>query len=197
MKKFLIIMIMISVGVLVSSTFAQNSCQRDTSTNNQYSRATGLISAPFISGRFSNPAGQCVADSKAAFAPYKIPSFDDLKSLYYDQSKVQKSVITSLPSSFSADGLYYVNGDLTVSSSPSISGAWSDCLNSSGQIAVCAPGGTQTRTCSSGTNCTTSQACHTNTLCPPTCSVSSASATSDTSGTASISRAGFDRINWF
>lgn len=49
-------------------------------------RATGLVSTPSLTGSFPT-SGAAVIDPKAAFAPFKIPTFDDLKSLYYDQKK--------------------------------------------------------------------------------------------------------------
>ncbi len=50
-------------------------------------RAGGLISAPNVSNKFSNSTGQCVIDPNAAFAPYKLPSYETLKATYFDQSK--------------------------------------------------------------------------------------------------------------
>lgn len=58
----------------------------------------GLISTPDISGsqvsgnnKFSNPLGICATGTdKISFAPYKIPTYDDLKSMYYTQSKATK-----------------------------------------------------------------------------------------------------------
>lgn len=50
----------------------------------------GLISAPDVGSKFGNELGQCVNSSQAAFAPYKIPSYEDLKSLYYTQAKAEK-----------------------------------------------------------------------------------------------------------
>jgi|GEM_PF-2247945 len=51
-------------------------------------RAEGLVSTPSLTGNFpTSPTGRCVRDSATAFKPFKIPSYDDLKSLYFDQSK--------------------------------------------------------------------------------------------------------------
>lgn len=59
-------------------------------------RAGGLISAPEISSnKFSNATGNCVIDLKAAFVSYKIPTYADLKSLYFDQSKSAAKVESS------------------------------------------------------------------------------------------------------
>lgn len=68
------------------TAYAQNTCPVQ-STN---PRAEGLISAPSVSRQFSNTTGNCVIDLKAAFVSYKIPTYEDLKSLYYTQSKATK-----------------------------------------------------------------------------------------------------------
>ena len=49
-------------------------------------RATGLVSTPqFDPLTIFNTSGGCIKDPKAAFVPFKIPTFDDLKSLYFTQ----------------------------------------------------------------------------------------------------------------
>lgn len=49
-------------------------------------RATGLVStADLFPGSNFGSSGACIVDPKAAFAPFRIPTFEDLKSLYYDQ----------------------------------------------------------------------------------------------------------------
>lgn len=74
----------------------------------------GLITASSISDNFSNSNANCVLGSPAPFAPFKIPTYDDLKSLYYTQSKAtNKSTITTL-STISDQYIYYRAGDLTV-----------------------------------------------------------------------------------
>lgn len=51
-------------------------------------KAEGLVTTPALpSGSNFNTSGACIIDPKAAFAPFKIPSFDELKSIYYDQKK--------------------------------------------------------------------------------------------------------------
>lgn len=49
--------------------------------------ATGLVTSPTLGQDLVTSSGVCVIDPKAAFAPYKVPSYDDLKSLYFDQYK--------------------------------------------------------------------------------------------------------------
>lgn len=51
----------------------------------------GLISTPSISNNFGNRTGTCMISDKATFAPFKIPSYVDLESLFYTQSKTPKS----------------------------------------------------------------------------------------------------------
>lgn len=84
-------------------------------TQNRNPRAEGLISAPKISTNFGNPSGQCVISSQAPFAPYKIPSYAALKSLYYTQSKLSKNSSLPSPLSFSGNNLYNISSDLTFS----------------------------------------------------------------------------------
>ncbi|OGE27669.1 hypothetical protein A2867_03890 [Candidatus Daviesbacteria bacterium RIFCSPHIGHO2_01_FULL_40_11] len=58
-------------------------------------RAGGLISAPDISGssgKFSNPVGVCVVDPQAAFVPFRIGSYNELRSLYFDQAKTSNQL---------------------------------------------------------------------------------------------------------
>lgn len=60
-------------------------------------------------------------DPKAAYAPFKIPTYNDLKSIYYGQSKAQKSTITTL-SPVADKNVYLREGDLTISAGISGSG---------------------------------------------------------------------------
>lgn len=57
----------------------------------------GLISTPSFSGtnKFGNLSGQCVSSNQASFGLYRILTYDDLKSLYFDQSKsTRKTTLT-------------------------------------------------------------------------------------------------------
>lgn len=55
----------------------------------------GLVSTPDLTNNLvTNSEGVCIIDPRAAFAPYKIPTYDDLKSLYYTQSKANKTEYT-------------------------------------------------------------------------------------------------------
>lgn len=51
----------------------------------------GLASTPNLGNDLKKTTdSKCIVDPKAAFAPYKIPTYEDLKSLYYTQSKATK-----------------------------------------------------------------------------------------------------------
>lgn len=57
----------------------------------------GLITTPNISNNFGNPTATCIIGNPASFAPFKIPGYDDLKSLYFTQSKIDPSQKITLP----------------------------------------------------------------------------------------------------
>lgn len=100
-------------------------------------RHTALISTPQLSGKFAGSTGACVIGSaaaplpQAAVANFKIPSYAELKSLYYDQSKIpacsgagpcrEPNPITALPNPIPQDTLYLTAGDLSVDTVPSYS----------------------------------------------------------------------------
>lgn len=87
-------------------------------------RSTGLVSTPAISGVFSTNGACQVDNARAPFVPYKIPTYDDLKSRYFNQSKTSnKSTLTNWPSSFNGNAAYEVNGPLTVDQTPTGNGA--------------------------------------------------------------------------
>lgn len=89
-------------------------------------RATGLVSAPvFGSGSNFGTTGACIIDPKTAFAPFKIPTYDDLKSLYYDQKSTSTTVTkhdsltedrtqSDIPLTGSTAHIYHIGGNLTI-----------------------------------------------------------------------------------
>ncbi|MEK7617488.1 MAG: hypothetical protein AAB414_05575 [Patescibacteria group bacterium] len=92
------------------------------------SQANGLISAPSISGQFPTTGG-CIINPKAAFAPFKIPGYDDMKSLYYTQKN--PASVNKVPVSDSAtqanlnatqDSVYLISGDLNLTGNLTASG---------------------------------------------------------------------------
>lgn len=86
-------------------------------------RADGLISAIDIQGRFGTTAGACVKDSQAPLLSFKIPSYSDLKQIYYTSSKAPSQTFgDTLPAI--TDGIYYFTGggDLNIFGSPTGTG---------------------------------------------------------------------------
>lgn len=95
---------------------------------------SGLISTPVIEPNFGNPEGRCVVDPKAAYAPYDIDPYEDLKAKYYTQAKSSALVnkvdpFNTPPFSFDnfnsamtnptkpGDALFLIEGDLTIDDS--------------------------------------------------------------------------------
>ncbi len=91
-------------------------------------RSDGLISTttnnPVL---FGNPSASCILKNQAAFAPFAIVTFEDLKTDYYDKANpaapAQKvdpitgpASQTSIP--LARDSLYLINGDLNISGNP-------------------------------------------------------------------------------
>lgn len=102
----------------------------------QTSRVSGgLITAQDdIDSKFSsNSAGVCAIDPNSAFVSYKIPTYADLKSIYFDQAKdnyileINKNnpipstdaTQNNIPMGVTENQLYYIDGNLNVSSAPS------------------------------------------------------------------------------
>ncbi|MDO8687347.1 MAG: hypothetical protein Q7K41_02025, partial [Dehalococcoidales bacterium] len=99
----------------------------------------GLISTYGLSENFGNPEAICVTGNKAPFVPYKIPTYDDLKSLYYTQARQPAGIVAKhppliitegdgatqadIPMTAGSDHLYYIkktnptsiDGNLTIS----------------------------------------------------------------------------------
>lgn len=108
----------IALPFSITPTFAQVSGNCNPSGSAAPIVGGGLVSAPDLTNNLAN--GVCVIDPRAAFAPYKIPSYDDLKSLYYTQAKspIRKATIAASPSqgaftsTFTANDIVLVNGDL-------------------------------------------------------------------------------------
>lgn len=128
--KFIIIITIITViltVILKPPALAQTDCGGGTP-----SRAQGLVTSPSLAGKFGT-TGACVIDSKTAFAPFKIPTYLDLKSLYFDQSKLARSgtnqQLFTLEGDQSGgisltdrDKIYYIKGNLTIDNPSDISG---------------------------------------------------------------------------
>lgn len=119
---FLVILLFFTVAYYLKPVLAQTAnCNRTYAT----SRAEGLVTSSTITSRskFSTSnSGACAIDSKNAFAPFAIPSYNSLKTTYYDQSKLTKNVFNNVTGNFNADGIYKSDGDLTVNANITGSG---------------------------------------------------------------------------
>src|SRR3990167_10005872 len=95
--------------------------------SNSASRAEGLITSPQVgdTSKFGTSSGACIIDPKAVFTPYKIPTYEDLKSLYFTQAKstadITKHAILSgnkthsdIPMTTGNDHIYNITGNLTI-----------------------------------------------------------------------------------
>lgn len=121
---FSILIILISLPY--SKTAKADDCPFDRDTAPK--RASDLIQTPQLCGAFGSDSNTYVLDpQKAPFVPYKLPTYDDLKSIYYDQKKTIPGVVTkhtlqgdqnqsSIDLTGSTDHIYYVNGNLTIQS---------------------------------------------------------------------------------
>lgn len=68
----------------------------------------GLISAPDPGSNFGNSNATCVTGDQATFVPFKIPGYNDLKSIYFTQSKVlNKPTNTGATLAAVTDGYIY------------------------------------------------------------------------------------------
>ncbi|MBI3109467.1 hypothetical protein HYZ06_00300 [Candidatus Daviesbacteria bacterium] len=113
---------------LLPATFAQNPACSPQATNPRVQN--GLISTSDISGssnKFANQSGTCAIDqSKIRFAPFKIPTYDDLKSIYYDQVNssdppLNKTALTcnpctqsNIPMTGGLNRLYFIPNNLNI-----------------------------------------------------------------------------------
>lgn len=131
MRKIILLLLCLSLWLL-ATPFSTNPTYAQTCDPTYNSRVqNGLISTPQIitGSKLGDTSGVCAIDPKAGFAPFKVPGYDDLKSLYYIQAK--SSVVTQheLPTgnktqadiafTDSGDSVYHVNGDLTISNNNS------------------------------------------------------------------------------
>lgn len=101
--------------------------------NSDTNRATGLVTTKVLDPySIFGTSGPCIKDSLAAFVQFRIPTYANLKSIYYDQSKAtnkisvdppvgqttQTGLLASLLSG--TDKSILVNGGLTIDSTNNI-----------------------------------------------------------------------------
>lgn len=99
MRKFSIKKLILLGGllaVLVPITYAATgTCSTPSGTTPP--RAKGLVTSPSLSDDtrfYTDASGRCIVSDVTAFVPFRIPTFDDLKSIYYTQSKASKTDAT-------------------------------------------------------------------------------------------------------
>ncbi len=133
-KKIIVIIFIIAITFILKSPLHAQSCAPGVNPL----AVGGLISAPRASSGYGGDSSNvCILDPKAAFAPFKIPLFKELKSLYFDQAKSTSSVNKHSPINGSATNtdipfndspfhpyhLYDIKGDLTISTSNTSGGS--------------------------------------------------------------------------
>lgn len=123
MFKILSIFLIFILGLIITLPFPKNT-KGIVDCKSGPIRATGLVVSPSLTGSFST-LGACVIDPQAApFLPFRIPTYEDLKSLYYTQAKsaIRKEQIQGSPnqgdqgqfaSAFSQNDIVLVDGDLS------------------------------------------------------------------------------------
>lgn len=91
-------------------------------------RATSLVSAPSqaAGSKFGTSGGVCVIDPKAAFVSFKIPTYEELKSIHFTQAKTIAGLViknasltgdktqADIPLTSTGNHLYHVTGNLNL-----------------------------------------------------------------------------------
>lgn len=114
-KLILLLFFALATFVLISGNLPDTLAQSCSTSP----RAEGLVTATKQdpTSRFGSLAQVCILDPAAAFVPFKIPTYDSLKSLYYDQPTTIKKIIITPPDLSnldSLDAIYFKNGDLLI-----------------------------------------------------------------------------------
>lgn len=134
---FLLALFLILAALFYHPTFAQTSnCGSGTTQ-----RAQGLVTAPSLSaGSNFSTSGACIIDPKTAFAPFRIPGFEDLKSLYFDQSKAAKVTLSGDQTGgidlTVKDKIYYISGNLSLDNPSDIAGNQSGVIFVDGDLTI-------------------------------------------------------------
>lgn len=116
-KIFLVMLLLFVSCYLVVTQIQAQSCSKNTA-------AEGLISSKTTTGNFGNVPGTCVVGSQALYVSFKIPTYNELKSIFFTQNKLankQTLPAGSLNASFATDTIYEVLGDLRFTGSPPVS----------------------------------------------------------------------------
>jgi hypothetical protein len=97
--------LVLAFSIFHTQAQAQTAC-------NPADRNQGLVSGNTLSGTFGNPTGQCVIDPKAAYVDFKVPSYAELKSVFFTQNKSVASTTihaTSTPGCTGGNTVYLKN----------------------------------------------------------------------------------------
>ncbi len=137
-RKFtiLIAILAFSLYILHSTFYIVHAQSTNCSGGSTTSRAEGLVTTPALAGIFNTSSGRCITnEQRAAFVSFKIPTYEDLKSIYYTQSKPRSTVtkhppvasLSDLPNSRvnvgeTTDHIYSFTGDLNITSPSDFSG---------------------------------------------------------------------------
>lgn len=125
MNRKLIIVALFSAFLILNSKFLTPvSAQTGSCSSGTPARASGLVTTKDLSGKFTTSTGTCIVDEKTTFVPFKIPTYDDLKSTFFDQSKNPRKTtingsanqgdLTSNLSPSDPDRLFFIDGNLTI-----------------------------------------------------------------------------------
>ncbi len=129
---FYLILLLLAGGLfgLIPNTSLHPPVQAQASGNcsTSINRSNGLVATPNITGSFGTSAGVCVIDPAASFVPYKIPTYDELKSLYFDQVAPNPPTVDKNTINGNSDGnamnftgnkyhLFYITGNLSLTQS--------------------------------------------------------------------------------
>lgn len=123
--RFITIIIFITAGYSLLILSIPTQAQTPNCGGGTPQRAEGLVTTPNLFGKFATTGG-CVTDPKVAFLPFKIPTYGDLKSLYFTQAKTKTAVTKhaeltgdktegDVPLTGSTDHIYAIGGSLTIS----------------------------------------------------------------------------------
>lgn len=131
---FLVIIFLATYYLLLTTNIHAQS--QNCSGGSTETRAEGLVTTPALSGIFNTSSGRCITnEQRASFVSFKIPSYEDLKSIYYTQPKPPSTATKHAPvASLSdlenskidvggaVDHIYYFTGDLNITSPSDFSG---------------------------------------------------------------------------
>lgn len=118
LRKILIAFVLLAALVLLNITTGSVQAQAPCSAAD---RNQGLVSGITMSGTFGNPTGQCVIDQKAAYVNFKVPNYDELKSIFYTQNKsATLSTITPTTTPGCPGGDSVILTRLVVTNSPTL-----------------------------------------------------------------------------